>query len=62
MKIYGSYDEIDEELKIIVEDTGVGMSQLNITKLFTTFTKIMKNRNINKDGVGLGLTLSKNIA
>ena len=62
MKIYGSYDEVDEELKIIVEDTGVGMSQLNITKLFTTFTKIMKNRNINKDGVGLGLTLSKNIA
>ena len=62
MKIYGSYDEIDEELKIIVEDTGVGMSQINITNLFTTFTKIMKNRNINKDGVGLGLTLSKNIA
>ena len=62
MKIFGSYDEIDEELKIIVEDTGFGMSQLNTTKLFTTFTKIMKNRNINKDGVGLGLTLSKNIA
>jgi two-component system, OmpR family, phosphate regulon sensor histidine kinase PhoR len=62
VKIYGSYDEIEEELMIIVEDTGAGMSQHKIAKLFKTFTKILKNKNSNRDGVGLGLTLSKNIA
>jgi K+-sensing histidine kinase KdpD len=30
--------------------------------LFTNFTKIMENRQLNREGVGLGLTISKNIA
>ena len=30
--------------------------------LFTNFTKIMKNRELNNEGVGLGLTISKNLA
>jgi len=30
--------------------------------MFTAFTKIMKNRDLNKDGVGLGLAVSKNMA
>ena len=30
--------------------------------LFNAFTKIMTNRNLNKEGCGLGLTISKNIA
>ena len=30
--------------------------------LFTNFTKIMKNRELNSEGVGLGLTISKNLA
>ena len=30
--------------------------------LFTPFTKIMTNRHLNKEGVGLGLTISKNLA
>lgn len=31
-------------------------------KLFTAFTKITKNRDLNKEGCGLGLTISKNLA
>ena len=30
--------------------------------LFTEFTKIEKDRHLNKEGVGLGLTISKNLA
>jgi signal transduction histidine kinase len=30
--------------------------------LFKQFTKIMDSRELNKDGVGLGLNISKNIA
>lgn len=31
-------------------------------RLFTAFTKIMSNRHLNQEGVGLGLTISSNIA
>jgi signal transduction histidine kinase len=29
--------------------------------LFRAFTKIMNHRELNRDGVGLGLTISKNL-
>ena len=33
-----------------------------INYLFTAFTKITKDRHLNKEGVGLGLAISKNLA
>jgi signal transduction histidine kinase len=45
-----------------VQDSGVGMTKKQVKKLFSNFTKIMDNRELNKDGVGLGLTISKNLA
>jgi signal transduction histidine kinase len=30
--------------------------------LFTNYTKIINNRELNREGVGLGLTISKNLA
>ena len=45
-----------------VSDTGVGIDSQRIQSLFSAFTKIMKNRELNKEGVGLGLTISKNLA
>ncbi|TNV84683.1 hypothetical protein FGO68_gene3435 [Halteria grandinella] len=47
---------------ILIEDSGVGMTMTQIHKLFTPFTKIMSNRELNVDGVGLGLSISHNIA
>ena len=47
---------------ISIEDSGVGMTQAQINRLFTPFTKIMSNRELNIDGVGLGLSISQNIA
>lgn len=47
---------------ISVEDTGVGMSPDQLDKLFVPFTKIQENRELNREGVGLGLAISKNIA
>jgi signal transduction histidine kinase len=49
-------------LDINVEDSGVGIPKDCLHQLFTPFTKIRQNRNFNKDGVGLGLAVSKNIA
>jgi signal transduction histidine kinase len=45
-----------------VTDTGVGMSRLQLSRLFKPFTKIKSNRQLNKEGVGLGLAVSRNIA
>lgn len=45
-----------------IKDTGVGISPELHAKLFSAFTKIMKNRDLNKEGCGLGLQVSKNLA
>lgn len=47
---------------ISVEDTGVGMDDEQIDMLFQNFTKFKKDRKMNKEGVGLGLSISRNIA
>ncbi len=46
----------------MVEDSGVGISQDQLQKLFKAFTKIQNHRQLNKEGVGLGLAISRNIA
>lgn len=38
------------------------MTRKQISKLFQPYTKIMKNRILNTEGVGLGLAVSRNIA
>lgn len=55
-------DEKADMIEILVADTGVGMSEDQMLKLFTPFTKILSNRKLNAEGVGLGLAVSKNIA
>jgi signal transduction histidine kinase len=44
-----------------VRDTGVGIEPDKLDQLFTEFTKVLRYRNLNKDGVGLGLVISKNL-
>jgi len=48
----------DEHLNIAVIDTGMGMTPEQASKVFKPYTKIMANRNLNKEGVGLGLSAS----
>ena len=51
-----------ERIKISVRDTGVGIDAVKLRGLFSAFTKIMQSRELNREGVGLGLTISKNLA
>eukprot|EP00347_Sterkiella_histriomuscorum_P008673 403344196 len=62
VKLFGSVNHQDKLLQLKVTDSGVGMDQDQQKKLFQAFTKIMNNRHMNKEGVGLGLTISKNLA
>ena len=62
MKVSGEIDNFTNMLDISVEDSGVGIPKESLSSLFTPFTKIRENRSFNRDGVGLGLAVSKNIA
>lgn len=44
-----------------ITDTGIGISKDDLKKLFTFFGKIDASKNINRGGMGLGLTISKMI-
>ncbi len=40
----------------------MGIPPDRVDNIFTPFNKIMSKRHLNKEGVGLGLSISKNIA
>jgi len=46
---------------IIVKDYGCGMSPESVDKLFLDFTKLEDKTGQNKHGVGLGLSICKNL-
>ena len=50
-------------VKISVEDSGIGMSQENIKKLFSNYTNIEfdERQTMNPTGVGLGLNIASNL-
>jgi len=48
-------------LNIEVTDSGRGISQQDIEKLFDKFTRFDKARNKNVEGTGLGLAITKNV-
>ena len=50
-----------ECLIVHVEDTGVGIEADDISKLFSKFGKLHRTADINSEGLGLGLTIVKQI-
>lgn len=49
------------ELEIIVKDTGVGIKQEVMDHLFENFVRSEENKDSNKSGMGLGLSITKKI-
>ncbi|NQU35828.1 MAG: response regulator [Bacteroidetes bacterium] len=49
----------DKEIKIIVSDTGIGISEEDIPKLFEEFSRIKTSETRNISGTGLGLSITK---
>lgn len=45
--------------EINIKDTGVGISEEGIKKLFTNFGKLQENSDCNLKGTGLGLSICK---
>lgn len=49
------------ELKIVVEDTGIGIKKEDLGKLFESFQQLDSKRNRNIEGTGLGLSITKQL-
>ena len=59
IKVHLWFDE--EELYTEIEDSGIGIIEEDLNKLFKFFGQISKSKDINTGGMGLGLTISKMI-
>ena len=56
-----SYDDKNELLKVKVVDTGRGICETDIHRLFKLFGKLERTANENVEGIGMGLTICKRI-
>ena len=55
------YNTVLKCLVIHVSDTGVGIAKEDIPNLFNKFGKLQRTTEMNSDGIGLGLTIVKQI-
>ena len=57
-----SYEPRSEILTVDVADTGMGIAADDFPKLFERFGKLHRTAEMNSEGIGLGLTIVKEIA
>lgn len=61
IKLSASFDSIRQRLIVHVSDTGVGIAEQDFCKLFNRFGKLHRTAEMNHEGIGLGLTIVKQI-
>ncbi len=62
MDVSGTYEYTDGfALKVSVTDTGQGIKEENLNKLFDYFTRLEEKSNKGIEGTGLGLTITKQL-
>ena len=59
---YRRLDEKHAELIFIVADSGIGIKEEDLKKLFDEFTQVDAKKNRNKEGTGLGLAIARQLA
>ena len=55
------YDKQTSLLWTMVSDTGIGISEFDLTKLFSKFGKLKRTADMNSEGIGLGLLICKQL-
>ena len=61
VRLKALYDSSTSQLHLSVEDTGVGIKEEDIPLLFNKFGKLQRTAAMNDAGIGLGLTIVKQI-
>ncbi|MCX7737375.1 MAG: hybrid sensor histidine kinase/response regulator [Candidatus Kapabacteria bacterium] len=59
--IYSENENIDNMLKIVIQDDGIGIKSEDLAKIFRLDYQIIRNGTANEKGTGLGLLLSKEL-
>ena len=59
IEVIVSYSTQHKQLQVQVADTGVGISEADIPKLFNQFGKLHRTASMNSEGIGLGLSIVK---
>ena len=57
-----SFDASAKQLIVKVVDTGIGISESNLSRLFETFSQVHGDQLVGVEGTGLGLVISKRLA
>ena len=57
IRVIAAYDEKLEELIVHIVDTGKGIREDEMAKLFTRFGKLVRTAANNSEGIGLGLMI-----
>ncbi len=62
LDVTGQYVASDViNLKLVVEDTGIGIKKEDLTAIFESFRQLDMNRNRQSEGTGLGLAITKQL-
>ena len=56
-----AYDYYVKMLKVHIFDSGKGIKQEELNKLFTKFGKLRRTAEMNSEGIGLGLMICKEL-
>ena len=56
-----AYDSTCSKLVVHVVDTGKGINNREMSKLFKMFAKISRTQGLNTEGIGIGLMICKRI-
>ncbi len=54
--------ELDDQIEVVVKDTGIGIHEDNLSKLFQYFERLSTVAHVKEMGTGLGLYITKKLA